>query len=248
MSCNTSPREYTCEPEFWKYRVSQSAKSRSVFKLLLIAAGFGKNTELLTLTSRAYKNQEHRQASFLRQPRLAQSVERELQHRLVFQKPFDGEIGFETTRFSHGGFRLIHFALECVGGGQIEVGVEDAMAALDRLLGVFERFVKTPEAEFRVGAQIEPLAHRRVARTEQHGLLDIGFGLLKTAQIVLRVASQSQQPSGVWINRKPGVESAHRIFGSARDRQVLAFGPIGVDIVAVERDGSVDRAEDRCVI
>jgi hypothetical protein len=35
----------------------------------------------------------------------AQSVERELQHRLVFQKPFDGEIGFETTRFSHGGFR-----------------------------------------------------------------------------------------------------------------------------------------------
>src|SRR5215469_4096873 len=104
--------------------------------------------------------------SFLRQPRLAQSVERELQHRLVFQKPFDGEIGFEPTRFSHGGFRLVHFALECVSGGQIEVGVEDAMAALDRLLRVFERFVETPEAEFRVGAQIEPLAHLRVARTE----------------------------------------------------------------------------------
>src|SRR5271165_7486712 len=85
--------------------------------------------------------------SFLRQPRLAQSVERELQHRLVFKKPFDGEIGFETTRFSRGGFRFVHFALECVGGGQIEVGVEDAMAALDRLLGVFERFVETPEAE-----------------------------------------------------------------------------------------------------
>jgi hypothetical protein len=28
----------------------------------------------------------------------------------------------------------------------------------------------------------------------------------------------------------------------------LAFGPIGVDIVAVERDRSVDQAEDRCVV
>jgi hypothetical protein len=45
-----------------------------------------------------------------------------------------------------------------VGGGQIEVGGEDAMAALDRLLGVFERFVETPEAEFSVGAQIESLS------------------------------------------------------------------------------------------
>ena len=122
------------------------------------------------------------------------------------------------------------------------------MAALDRLLGVFERFVETPEAEFSVGAQIEPLAHRRVARTEQHGLLDIGFGLLKTAQIVLRVASQRQQPSGVRINRKPGVEGEHRIFGAARDRQVLALDVIGVDIAPVERDRSVDQAEDRCVI
>jgi hypothetical protein len=29
---------------------------------LLLSAGFGKNTELLTLTSRASKNQEHLQA------------------------------------------------------------------------------------------------------------------------------------------------------------------------------------------
>ncbi len=50
-------------------------------------------------------------------------------------------------------------------------------------------FVETPEAEFGVGAQIVPLAHRRVARAQQHGLLDIGSGLLKTAQIVLRVAA-----------------------------------------------------------
>ena|SRR6516225_1970815 len=79
-------------------------------------------------------------------------------------------------------------------------------------------------------------------------LIPLSLDRLKTAQIVLRVASQRQQPSGVRINRKPGVESAHRIFGSARDGQVLAFGPIGVDIAAVERDRSVDRAEDRCVI
>jgi hypothetical protein len=31
VSRNTSPGEYTCEPEFSKYRVSQSGKSRSVF-------------------------------------------------------------------------------------------------------------------------------------------------------------------------------------------------------------------------
>ena len=37
--------------------------------------------------------------------------------------------------------------------------------------------------------------------------------MLKTAQIVLRVASQRQQPSGVRINRKLGVESA-QITGS----------------------------------
>src|ERR1700757_4999918 len=101
--------------------------------------------------------------------------------------------------------QLKSLALNAWAAARFEVGVEDAMAALDRLLGVFDRFVETPEAEFSVGAQIEPLAHRRVARTEQHGLLDIGFGLLKTAQIVLRVASQRQQPSGVRINRKPGV-------------------------------------------
>ena len=166
----------------------------------------------------------------------------------MFQNPFDGKFGFETARFSHGGFGLVHFALECVGNGQIEVSVKDAMASFKCPLGVFQRFVETPEAEFSVGAQIEPLAHRRVARTEQHGLLDIGFGLLKTAQIVLRVASQRQQPSGVRINRKPGVEDAHGIFGSARDRQVTAFGLIGVDIAPVERNRSVDRAEDRCVI
>src|SRR6516165_5592733 len=79
-------------------------------------------------------------------------------------------------------------------------------------------------------------------------LIPLSLDRLKTAQIVLRVASQRQQPSGVRINRKPGVESAHRIFGSARDRQVLALGPIGVDIASVERDRSVDQAEDRCVI
>jgi len=68
--------------------------------------------------------------------------------------------------------------LNAWAAARFEVGVEDAMAALDRLLGVFDRFVETPEAEFSVGAQIEPLAHRRVARTEQHGLLEesrLGF-------------------------------------------------------------------------
>src|SRR5215469_1251456 len=134
--------------------------------------------------------------SFLWQSRLAQSVERELQHRLVFQNPFDGKFGFETARFSHGGFGLVHFALEYVGNGQIEVSVKDAMASFKCPLGVFQRFVETPEAEFSVGAQIEPLAHRWVARTEQHGLLNIGFGLLKPAQIVFRGAARRQQPSG----------------------------------------------------
>jgi hypothetical protein len=39
------------------------------------------------------------------------------------------------------------------------------------------RFVDTPEAEFSVSAQIEPPDHRRVERTQQQGLLDIGFWL-----------------------------------------------------------------------
>ena len=51
----------------------------------------------------------------------------------MFQKPLDGEIGFETTRFSHGGFRLVHFALKCVGG----VGDQDRdeLAGLDHSSG-----------------------------------------------------------------------------------------------------------------
>lgn len=53
-----------------------------------------------------------------------------------------------TCSYPHGAF-----------GGLIEVGVEDAMPTVGRLLGVFERLVDAPEAEFSVSAQIEPLAH-----------------------------------------------------------------------------------------
>src|SRR5208283_6005172 len=91
--------------------------------------------------------------SFLWQACLPQLVEGELQHRLVFQEPRDGEIGIETSRFDDGGFRFVHFALERGGGGQIEIGVEDVIAAVDRVLGVLESFVEAAEAEFSVGPQ-----------------------------------------------------------------------------------------------
>ena len=73
--------------------------------------------------------------------------------------------------------------------------------------GSFEAALRSAaEAELSVGAQIEPLAHRGVARTEAHGLLNIGSGLLKTAQIVFAVASERQQRSSVRINGKPRVD------------------------------------------
>ena len=87
------------------------------------------------------------------------------------------------------------------------------IAAIDRVLGVLERVVVAAEAEFGVGSQIEPLVDRGVARTEPHRLLDIGSRLLKMAQIVFPVASERQQRGRVRVNRKPGIDGAHSIFG-----------------------------------
>ena len=57
--------------------------------------------------------------SLLRQSRLAQAIKRRLQHRLVLDQPFDGELGIDAARFGQGGFGLIQVTFERVGNSQI---------------------------------------------------------------------------------------------------------------------------------
>ena len=88
--------------------------------------------------------------SLLRQPRLAQRVERGLQKRFAPDQPFDAELGVEAESFGEGGLRLIYIAFQRVGGGEILVSIENTITGVDRLVGFVDRGVEMAEAEFSV--------------------------------------------------------------------------------------------------
>jgi hypothetical protein len=113
--------------------------------------------------------------SLLRQPRLAQRVERGLQNRFAPDQPFDAELGIEAESFGERGRRLIHIAFQPVGGGEIQVRIPVAITGVDRLVGFVDRGVEMAEAELSCGTGLYsdladstawPAAHRTsLART-----------------------------------------------------------------------------------
>src|SRR5271157_5835738 len=75
-----------------------------------------------------------------------------------------------------------------------------------------DRRVVVPEAKFRA-AQIQmPRAYERIAGTEPHRLLCIGFGLRKATQVGFRPTSRRIQTGGIWVDREPGIGSADRLI------------------------------------
>jgi len=96
--------------------------------------------------------------------RLTQRVERGLQNRFVPDQPIDAELGIEAASFGEGGLRLIYLAFQRVGGGEIQVRIENTITGVDRLVGFVDRGVEMAEAEFSVRQVFVPMAYPRVTR------------------------------------------------------------------------------------
>jgi hypothetical protein len=107
-------------------------------------------------TSRAWSSRRVAQRSLLRQPRLAQRVERGLHKRFRPDQPFDAELGIEAASFGEGGLRLIYIAFQREGGGEILVRIERTSTCVDRLVGFVDRGVEMAEAEFSARHQVVP--------------------------------------------------------------------------------------------
>jgi hypothetical protein len=104
--------------------------------------------------------------SFFRQPSFAQSIERGLQNRFAGGQPFDAKLGIEAASLGEGGLRPIYIAFERVGGGKIQVTIENTITGVDRPVGFVDCGVQMAEAEFSVRQVIVPLDYPRVTRTK----------------------------------------------------------------------------------
>ena len=106
-----------------------------------------------------------------------------------------------------------------------------------------DRRVVVPEAKFRA-AQIQmPRAYERIAGTEPHRLLCIGFGLREATQVRFRPTSRRIQTGGIWVEREPGIGSADRLIPAVGAVQVPAFHRIRQLVIGRERDGPVGLAD-----
>ena len=162
-------------------------------------------------------------------------------------QPLDREVGIEAASFRQGGLRLIHLACERIGGGQIYVRYKIVGACVDRLLKFVDSGVETPETEFRHTQINEPVGSFRIARTQPHRLLRIGFGLLETTKGYFSESSRVKQRRVVRIDRETGVGGAERFIRAARTGQIKAFRGIRPHVVGGERNSSVGLIDDSSV-
>ncbi len=119
--------------------------------------------------------------SLLGQPRLAQRVD-QLRAETARQQELDAELGIDSKRFGNRCLRVVHLAFEHVRGSKIQVRPNGLVSGVDRLVVFFDRGVQMSEAEFGIRQQIVIPAHSRIAWTEKHGLLQVGFRLFELTQ------------------------------------------------------------------
>ena len=121
--------------------------------------------------------------SFLRKARLAQAfVPGRNVVGDVLSKPFDGEARIDAKGFGDERLRLVHLAQERIGSGEVGVDPVGVIAGVERLSVFDDRSFGTTRANFYVAEIRTQDRLKWIMRAQPNRLLQVGFGLVETAQ------------------------------------------------------------------
>src|SRR5271170_325086 len=107
------------------------AAERLALAIANVSSGGKAGVRLCSTARRIVLNLPQAAHSLLRQPRLAQSFERD-RIRVCARDRFDGEFRTETTGLRQSGLRVVHLAFERIGGRKLPVRVACAKTGIDR--------------------------------------------------------------------------------------------------------------------
>jgi hypothetical protein len=96
--------------------------------------------------------------SLLRQPCLAEAIDRGPQNWLSLANPRDGEFWVQAESFSQSFLGFFYVTLNRPGGCQIKIGENDAVPSVECLATLLDRGVQMSKAEFSVGQEVSPSA------------------------------------------------------------------------------------------